>query len=55
MLKTPINSGKVLIVIERDNDILDYFVHNIKTYSDKIIINVKNTYYPNYYVKAFLI
>jgi len=55
MLKTPINSGKALIVIEKDNDILDYFVHDIKTYSDKIIIDVKNTYYPNYYVKAFLI
>ena len=55
MLKTPINSWKALIVIEKDNDILDYFVHDIKSFSDKIIIDVADTYYPNYYLKAFLI
>ncbi|MDQ7022558.1 MAG: alpha-2-macroglobulin family protein [Candidatus Gracilibacteria bacterium] len=32
-----------------------YFIHDIKSYSDKIIVDVLDTYYPNYYVKAFLI
>ena len=55
MLKTPVNSWKALIVIEKDNDILDYFVHDIKSFSDKITVDVADTYYPNYYLKAFLI
>lgn len=55
MLKSPINTWKALIVIEKDNYILDYFVHDIKTYSDEINIDVKDNYYPNYYIKAYLI
>ena len=55
MLKTPINSWKALIIVEKDNDILNYFVHDIKSFSDKIIIDVKDNYYPNYYLKTFLI
>jgi hypothetical protein len=55
LLKSPVNNWKALIVIEKDNDILDYFIHDIKSYSDKITIDVKDTYYPNYYIKAFLI
>lgn len=55
MLKSPINTWKALIVIEKDNDILDYFIHDIKSYSDKISIDIKDTYYPNYYIKAFLV
>ena len=55
MLKSPINTWKALIVIEKDSDILDYFIHDINSYSDKITINVKDNYYPNYYLKAFLI
>lgn len=55
VLKSPVNNWKALFVIEKDDAILDYFVHDIKSYSDKITIDVKNNYYPNYYVKAFLI
>lgn len=54
-LKSPINNWKALIIIEKDDWILDYFVHNIKTYGDKIMIPVKSNYYPNFYVRAFLI
>lgn len=54
-LKSPINNWKALIVVEKDNWILDYFIHDIKSYWDKITINVKDSYYPNYYVRAFLI
>jgi len=54
-LKSPINNWKALIIIEKDDWILDYFVHDIKSYWDKITFNVKDNYYPNFYVRAFLI
>ncbi len=54
-LKTPINTWKALIIIEKDDGILDYFVHDIKSYWDRIAIKVKSTYYPNYYLRAFVI
>ncbi len=54
-LKSPINNWKALIIIEKDDGILDYFVQDIKSYWDRITIDVKNSYYPNYYVRAFLI
>ncbi len=54
-LKSPINSGKALIMIEKDDWVIDYFVHNISSYADRISIPVKDAYYPNFYLKAFLI
>ncbi len=55
ILKSPVNHGKVLVTIEKDDGILDYFIHNVTSYGDKIDIPVKDTYYPNFYVRAFLI
>lgn len=55
VLKSPINRGKALFVIVKDEGILDYFVHDITSYGDKISIPVKNTYYPNFYIKVFLV
>jgi hypothetical protein len=52
MLKSPIALGSALIIVEKDDAILDYFIHDIKSYSDKINIEVKNTYYPNYYIRG---
>lgn len=54
-LKSPVNNWKALIIIEKDDWILDYFVHDIKSYWDRLAVRVKNTYYPNYYIRAFLI
>lgn len=54
-LKSPINTWKAMIVVEKDDWILDYFIHDIKSYWDRIIVPVKSTYYPNFYVRAFLI
>ncbi len=54
-LKSPVNSGKALIMIEKDDWVIDYFVHNITSYADRISIPVKDAYYPNFYVKVFLI
>lgn len=55
ILQSPVKSWKTLIMIEKDDWILDYFIHDIKSYWDKISIPVKETYYPNFYVKALLI
>jgi len=55
ILESPINTWNALIIIEKDDYILDYFVHKIESYSDKIEISVKDNYYPNYYLRAFLI
>jgi hypothetical protein len=45
----------MFISIEKDNGILDYFVKDIDSFGPKLNIEVKETYYPNFYVKAFLI
>ena len=55
MLKSPVDNWKALFVIEKDDGILDYFIHEIKSNSDTISVPVKNTYYPNFYVKVFLL
>ncbi len=55
MLKTPVSSWKALFIVEKDDAILDYFIHDIQSFSDKITIDVKDTYYPNYYLRAYLI
>ncbi len=54
-LKSPVNNWKALIIVEKDDWILDYFVHDIKSFWDRLEIDIKDTYYPNYYVRAFLI
>lgn len=55
LLKSPVNNWKVIIFIEKDDWILDYFVQDIKSHWDKINIKVKPNYYPNFYVKTFLV
>jgi len=34
---------------------LDYFTQDIKSTGERISVPIKDTYYPNFYVKAFLI
>lgn len=55
VLKSPVNVGKALIIIQKDDGILDYFIHDIKSYWDKISLPIKDEYYPNIYVKALLV
>ncbi len=54
-LKSPVDNGKALFVLEKDDGILDYFVHDITSFGDKIEIPLTEKYYPNIYIKAFLI
>ncbi|MDD4151618.1 MAG: MG2 domain-containing protein, partial [Candidatus Gracilibacteria bacterium] len=37
-LKSPVNNGKALILVEKDDGVIDYVVHTIKSYSDRITI-----------------
>ncbi|MDD2486750.1 MAG: MG2 domain-containing protein [Candidatus Gracilibacteria bacterium] len=54
-LKSPVKSGKAFITIEKDDGILDYFTQDIKSNGERILVPVKDSYYPNFYVKVYLI
>ncbi len=55
VLQSPVDNWKALIVIMQDDNILDYFVHEINSFGEVIQIDVKENYYPNFYTRAFLI
>jgi|GEM_PF-844759 len=54
-LKSPVSSGKMLVTIEKDDGILDSFVRDITSTSERIEVSLKDAYVPNVYIKAFLI
>lgn len=54
-LKSPVNSGKVFITVEKDDAILDAYVRDIASYAEKIEIPITARHIPNVYVKAFLV
>jgi uncharacterized protein YfaS (alpha-2-macroglobulin family) len=54
-LKSPVKSGKMLITVEKDDGILDYMVTDVMSYGQQIELPIKASYYPNIYIKAFVI
>jgi len=54
-IQSPINTWIIFIAIEKDDGILDYFTMPLKDYATKLILPIKKEYYPNIYIKAFLI
>ncbi|MFB0964346.1 MAG: alpha-2-macroglobulin family protein, partial [Patescibacteria group bacterium] len=54
-LKSPVNSGKVFVTVEKDDAVLDAFVRDLSSYAEKIEIPLQARHIPNVYVKAFLI
>lgn len=54
-LKSPVNSGKAFIAVEKDDAILDVFVRDVRSYAEKIEIPLEARHIPNVYVKAYLI
>ena len=54
-LQSPVNNWSALVVVEKDDGILDYFVQEITNFDTRISIKVEDSYYPNIYVKAYLI
>jgi hypothetical protein len=45
----------MLVTIEKDDGILDASVRDITSYGQLLEIPVKASYYPNVYVKVYLI
>lgn len=54
-LKSPVASGKMLVTIEKDDGVLDSFVRDITSTTERIEVPIKDSYVPNFYVKVFLI
>ena len=54
-LKSPVSSGKMLVTIEKDDGVLDSFVRDITSTTERIEVPIKESYVPNFYVKVFLI
>ena len=52
-LKTPIQSGKMLVSIEKDDGILDVYVQDITDTTSRIEFPILDSYIPNVYVKVF--
>lgn len=54
-LKSPVKSGKMLVTIEKDDGILDYFTQDVTGYGQQIQLPIQASYYPNVYIKAYVI
>ena len=54
-LQSPVNQWRAIFFIEKDDGILDYFVHNIQSYGDKIQVKIQEEHYPNIYLKWYFI
>lgn len=54
-LKTPIQSGKLFISIEKDDGIMDAYIQDFTGTTSRIELKVNEKYIPNVYVKVFVI
>jgi len=54
-LKSPVNSGKMFVTVEKDDGILESFVQDVTSFGQLIELPVKASYYPNVYIKAYVI
>jgi uncharacterized protein YfaS (alpha-2-macroglobulin family) len=54
-LKSSTKKGKILLLIEKDNQILDSWTTDITGYAQKIEVPIQKMHIPNIYIKAFLI
>lgn len=54
-MKLPFKKGTLLAIVEKDDGILEYFTQEVTAYAQRIEIPVKDTYYPNFYLKVYAI
>ncbi len=54
-LESPVNTGKMLVLIEKDDVIFESYVRDITSFAEKIEIPIKAEHIPNLYVRVFLI
>jgi uncharacterized protein YfaS (alpha-2-macroglobulin family) len=45
----------MLVTIEKDDGILDYFVQDVTSYGQQVELPIQASYYPNVYIKAYVI
>ena len=54
-IQSPINTGTIFIAIEKDDGILKYFTLPLQDYATKFSLKIEKEYYPNIYLRVFLI
>lgn len=54
-VKSPVKSGKMFVAIEKDDTVLDSWVQDIHSNTERIEFPVSDAHLPNIYVKVFLI
>jgi uncharacterized protein YfaS (alpha-2-macroglobulin family) len=55
ILKSPINTGRMLVSIEKDSTVLSAYTQEISSYAPKIEVPITADYLPNIYVRVYLI
>ena len=55
VLKSPINTGRMMVSIEKDNTVLSAYTQVISSYAPKIEVPILAEYLPNIYVRVYLI
>lgn len=54
-VQSPVNNWTIMITVEKDDGILDYFVEKIDSNAPHFKVKIKDNYYPNVYFKAYLL
>jgi len=54
-IQSPINTGTIFVAIEKDDGILNYFTMPLQDYATKLSLKIEKEYYPNVYVRVFII
>ena len=55
VLKSPINTGRMLVSIEKDSTVLSAYTQEINSYAPKIEVPILADYLPNIYVRVYLV
>jgi len=54
-VQSPVNQGQMLVLILKDDGILDYKIEKITSFAPRFEVQIKDNYYPNFYTKVYLI
>ncbi len=54
-IQSPINTGTIFIAVEKDDGILKYLTMPLQDYATKFQLKIEKEYYPNIYLRVFLI
>lgn len=54
-IQSPINTGTIFIAVEKDDGILKYITMPLQNYATNFSLKIEKDYYPNIYLRVFLI